>query len=135
MLSYWKDILNFTESVIIGKSSGNIAYYRKLLKIYVKPLKNTCYGINFCEICENQAYNFTEMELLSDVLKTLNLDIETFFREQPLLSNWFGLSDRWVEDGLNVSLLPGPLRRRWNMLTMCNVKTEYKKIVIHKKRN
>ena len=34
----------------IGKTSGNIAYNRKLLKILVKTLKNTFYGINFAKI-------------------------------------------------------------------------------------
>ena len=60
MFSYWKDILKFTESAI-GKSSGNNAYDRKLLKTSVKSLKNVCYGINFCKICEKQACNFTKI--------------------------------------------------------------------------
>ena len=46
---------------VTGKSSGNIAYNRKLLKTLVKSLKNTCYGINFCKICEKQVCNFTKI--------------------------------------------------------------------------
>ena len=38
--------LKFTESTI-GKSVENIAHNRKLFKIYVKSLKNTCYGVHF----------------------------------------------------------------------------------------
>ena len=41
--------LKFMESAI-GKTSGNIAYNRKLLKIQVKSLKNTRYSVNFCKI-------------------------------------------------------------------------------------
>ena len=43
--------LKFMESAI-GKTSGNIAYNRKWLKIQVKSLKNTCYSVNFCKNCE-----------------------------------------------------------------------------------
>ena len=53
-------ILKFTESTI-AKSSGNIAYNRKFLKTSVKSLKNACYGINFCKICEKQACNLTKI--------------------------------------------------------------------------
>ena len=45
----------------IGKSFGNIAYDRKLLKTSVKSLKNACYCINFCKNCEKQAWNVTKI--------------------------------------------------------------------------
>ena len=62
-------------------------------------MKNTCYGVNFCKICEN--------------LQTLNLDNKnTIFPEQLLLSNSLGISGSCVKDGLKVFSFLGPLRRR-----------------------
>ena len=63
----------------------------------------------FAKFARNKPATLLKYELLSDVLQTLNLDIETFFRKQLLLNNCLGISDRWVDDGLKVSLFPGLL--------------------------
>ena len=71
--SYWKDILKFTESAI-GKSSGNIAYNRKLLKIQLKLLKNTRYGVKFCNVARKKPATLPKYEFFADVLQKLNPD-------------------------------------------------------------
>ena len=58
--STMKYVLKYTESAI-GNSSGNSVYNRKLLKMYVKSLKNTCYDVNFWKSCEKEAWNFTKI--------------------------------------------------------------------------
>ena len=47
-----------------------------------------------------------------DVLRMLNLDNKNNFFSRADLSNYFGVLDRWVKDGLKVSLFLGPRRRR-----------------------
>ena len=134
MLSNWRDILKFTESAI-GKFSGNIAYDRKLLKALVKSLKNACYSINFWKICEKQAYNVTKIWA----------PLRSFTNIKPrLYETFFGRSSYLV----TASVYIRKVSKRWlkflcfqehykktNMLTMYNVKTEYKKIGMHSKQN
>ena len=74
-----KSILTFTESTI-GKSSGNFAYNRKLLKMPVTVLV-------FAKFPEKKLATLLKYESFTDVLETLNLDNNTFFPEQLLLSN------------------------------------------------
>ena len=60
LFNYWKYILKFTESAA-WNTSRNITYNGKLLKIKEKSLRNTCYGVNFCESCGKEARNFTKI--------------------------------------------------------------------------
>ena len=48
----------------IRKSSGDVACIRKLFKIQLKPLKNTCYGVNFYKSCGKEACIFPKIRTL-----------------------------------------------------------------------
>ena len=95
--SYSKDILKFTESAI-GKSSGNIAYKRKLLTIQLKLLKNTCYGVKFCNVARKKPATLLKYESFTDVLQKLNPDKKNIFSRQ--------VSKRWIQSFLFL----GPLQ-------------------------
>ena len=77
-------MLKFMMSAI-GKTSGNIAYNRKLLKIKVKTLKNTCYGINFAKIAgKKNSVVLLKYEPFTVVSQRLiNLDNKTLFFQSP----------------------------------------------------
>ena len=92
-----KRYLNIYESAIV-KSSRYITYNRKLLKIWVKSLKNTCYGVNFTKIWAlHRCFTLIKPEHLFS---------------RVALSNCCCISGRWLKDGQKVSLLQGPLGSR-----------------------
>ena len=84
MFSYQRDMLKFMMSAI-GKTSGNIAYNRKLLKILVKTLKNTFYGINFAKIAgkKNSAVLLKYEPFTVVSQRLINLDNKTLFFQSP----------------------------------------------------
>ena len=87
----------------------------------------------FAKVAGKKPEILLQYEPITNVLQRINLDNKNFF-SRAALSNCFRISGR-VKDGLKVFLFLETTTKKLNMLPMCNVKVEYKKLVIHKKRN
>ena len=89
----------------------------------------------FAKFARNKPATLLKYELLSEVLQTLNLD-----DKKPFFGRSFYLvtasvyirqvSKRWLK-----FFVSRTTTKKINMLTMCNVKTKYKKMAMHNKPN
>ena len=88
------------------------------------------------KFARNKPATLLKYELLSDVLHTLNLDNKKpfFARGSYLVTAAVYIRQvcKWL---IKSFFLSRTTTKKINMLTMCNAKTEYKKIVMHEKRN